>query len=290
MFDIPEEWLDEVNRKMGEDGVPHISRPFEALRLWTIKNQCSIRFDSPATKSVFLWFEAHSPTGAHAIGSLFTGVFYFDGHFWRVAIPVAYGTVQMNAVDSLIDIPGSIRKWLMESQKNLFEYCALWVDVMDYGYGMNDLRNGGGVSGFAAQLATSADRELRATVQLLTESARQPNPKAMETARMATEMFLKAYLAAHAGLTESDAQKRLSHDLAKAAERCQLVVNQGEFGAIARAVVLFPAMGDRYEGKTYSNETLWQAYCTAQLSGTTFVRSMTDRDSRPQMFGARSRE
>lgn len=282
--EIPEGWLDKLNRKMGQGDVPYIRRPFEAIRIWTIENRCSIRFDSPVAQAVFRWFEAHSPAGAHAIGSLFMGVFYFDGHFWRVSIPLAYGTVRMNAVDSLIDLPEPTRKWLMESRKDLFEYCALWVDVMDYAYGINDLRHGGGVSGFAAHVATSADRELTATVRLLTEPTRQPNPKAMESARMATEMFLKAFLAAHAGLTESGAQQQLGHNLAKAAEQCQIVSGKREYAAIAKAVAIFPPIGARYEGNMYNNQSLWEAYCIAQASGTAFVRSLTDRDSRNQMF------
>jgi hypothetical protein len=72
------------------------------------------------------------------------------------------------------------------------------VDLLDYGYGMDDLRHGGGLSGFAAKLVTSADRELRATVQLLTDTSQRPNAKAIESARMAAEMFLKGYLAKHA--------------------------------------------------------------------------------------------
>lgn len=284
MNEIPEKWLHEFNRKMGDGGTPYAQRPFEAIRAWTKENHCSFEFPSPAAKAVFDWFEAHSPKVAHAVGSLFTGTFYFDAYFWKVSIPLAYGNAFMNAFDSIEDFPEPVKKQLMDSRDHQFDYCSLWVDLMDYTYGMDDLRHGGGVSGFAARLATSADRELRATVRLLTEPPQHPNPKAMESARMATEMFLKAYLAAHSGLNESDAQRQLGHNLVKAAETCERISKPDEFGDVKNRVSIFPPVGARYEGQYYDSGTLWAAYCIAQFVGTVFVRSLTDRDSRAQMF------
>jgi len=92
-------------------------------------------------------------------------------------------------------------------------------------------------------LAASADRELRATVSLLTES-RHASSKAMETAALATEMFLKAYLASHAGLTKSEA-KRIGHNVAGAADRCKRAKGRDEFERIAKLSDVFPGWGAR---------------------------------------------
>ena len=278
---IPEEWLERFNRKLSEKGIPHARRPFDAISEWTKEHHCSITLDSPTAKFVFQWFEAHSPTGSHAIGSLFDGAFYFDAYFWKISVPVGFGTFQLNALDSIENFPDFLRNQLAADRWQLTNYVSLWVDVTDYGYGIHDLR-GGKLSGFAGQLASSADRELRATVRLLTE-LRRTNPKAIEAARMATEMFLKAYLAVHTGLDELQA-KRISHDIRKAVERCKRVKGLLDFEEIAKRIGVFPAIDSRYESKVYDDVQLWQAYCVAQFTAATFVRSLTDRDTRPQIF------
>lgn len=284
--EIPEDWLERLNRKMGEDGVPHIRRPFEAIGIWTKDNGCSMRHDSPTAKAVFQWFKARSPEGAHALGSLFTGVYFFDAYFWKVSVPVAYGTVQLNALDQILELPKSLREQFLADRLLLTDYMALWVDAMDYGYGMEDIRGGRKLAGFAAELAASGDQGLRATVRLLTES-RQASPKAMESAALATEIFLKAYLAAHAGLTESEAKTRLYHNLSKAADECKRTGGSVEFDQIANMSSVFPPLGERYKGSGYDNRTLWLAYCVLQFTAVTFTRSLTDRDSRAMTLGVR---
>lgn len=287
---IPETWLTAVNRKMGQAGILYSQRPFEAIRQWAEENHCSMSFPSPEAKAVFEWFEANSPQGAHAIGALFTATFFFDSYFWKVAIPHAYGKVCMNVFDCIEAMPDSVKQELMASRKMQVEYCALWVDAMDYAYGLDDLRHGGGLSGFAARLVTSADRELRATVHLLTDTSQRPNAKAMESARMAAEMFLKGHLAKHAGLVEADAQRKFGHNLVRLAEECATASPKGEFDQLGERLSIFPEVGARYEGNTYSPEMLWAAYCLAQVCGISFVRSVTDRDSRSQMFPERQHQ
>jgi hypothetical protein len=108
----------------------------------------------------------------------------------------------------------------------------------------------------------------------------------MQSAALATEIFLKAYLAVHARLSESEA-KQISHNVAKAADKCKGVKGAGEFQRIAQLSAVFPAWGARYKGEGYDNRRLWVAYSVAQFSAATFVRSLTDRDSRAQAFGRR---
>jgi hypothetical protein len=108
----------------------------------------------------------------------------------------------------------------------------------------------------------------------------------MESAGLATEMFLKAYLATHVGLTELEA-KQLSHNLAKTADKCKRVKGLIEFERIAQLINVFPAWGARYKGNDYDNMRLWVAYSVAQFAAATFTRSLTDRDSRAQAFGSR---
>src|SRR5262249_16210108 len=84
---IPEVWLEEFNTKMASKGVPHIARPFKALSEWTRIHPVKILMNSQEATAVFEWFYRNSPPGAHNLGPLFTGIFYFDAVFWPVKIP-----------------------------------------------------------------------------------------------------------------------------------------------------------------------------------------------------------
>ncbi|MGA3053825.1 MAG: hypothetical protein ABSD63_06435 [Candidatus Korobacteraceae bacterium] len=282
MGDIPEDWLERFNQRMGEEGVHYSQRPFRAISEWTRLRNCSVSFPSPTASKVFNWFQARSAEGSHEVGSVFTGVFFFDSYFWPVYIPIAYGTPRLDALDWLHKMPEPVKQDLVANKEMLTEYVLLWTDCLDYAYGFEDLMATDACSGFALELLLSADRSLRATVELLTQKNR-PNSKAIETARMSTEMFLKAYLAAHAGLDPERAQNELGHKLLVAAEECLAVSSNREFELLRQAVNIYPPVKERYKGKKYSSLELWRSYSVAQTSAVIFIRSLTDRDSRGQL-------
>jgi hypothetical protein len=283
---ISEEWLDAFNKDAEEKGIPHIQRPWAAISEWTRQNRCSVVFGSQVANNVFAWFDARSPEGSHAIGALYTGAFLFDSYFWKVSVPLMYGSPKFNLLDFIRDMPVSTKERLRSQREVVTQFAFFGADCVDYAYGMDDVRNGGATAAlplFAIQLSSSADGYLRGTVDLLS-SSRVPNARAMETAGLATEMFLKSYLVAHAGLDEPGA-KRLGHDLNKIVQECIRHSNSPELKSVAELIPVFPDVNARYLGQAYDALTLWNAYSAAQQAGATFVRSVTDRDLRPLIFG-----
>lgn len=109
-MDIPEDWLEKVNKHLAEQDVPYHQRPFRALSQWANKNDCSFSFDDPGAKRVLDWFRLMSPEGAQSIGPFFTGVFHFDSHFWRLNIPLCYGTANPNPLDCVEGLPGGFER------------------------------------------------------------------------------------------------------------------------------------------------------------------------------------
>jgi hypothetical protein len=99
---------------------------------------------------------------------------------------------------------------------------------------------------------------------------------------MATEMFLKGYLAMRAGLTEPEA-KRIRHDLAEAVNRSLSIDPTSELRLIVNDLHVFPDVGDRYKGTEPQLGLLWKAYEIAQFTGTTVCRSLTGRNVRTTM-------
>jgi hypothetical protein len=277
-----EEWLETVDAKMGSEGVPYRQRPFQAIRTWSLENDCPVWYGTEFAGRIFAWFEQHSAPGSHNIGGMYTGVFYFDAYFWPVEIPLAYGRVNLDALDSLGIMPSSIKARLSQHRGTLIEYMGLWTDCLDFGYGCDDIEKSRRLAGFAGRLFASADHQLRATVSLLTEH--EPNAKAMDSARMTTEMFLKTFLAAHGALTEPGAVK-IGHDLRLALTKCLEIKADSELRNLAGRVEQFPGINSRYDGRIYTPSELWLAYGTSQIAASATVRSLSNRNARGTIEG-----
>jgi len=161
-------------------------------------------------------------------------------------------------------------------------YILSWVDCLDYAYGYDDIFKLKSFNELATNFIRSAHKELEATVSLLLED--NPQSKAIETARMAVEMFLKAILIIEDSWDEDKLRKKISHDLSKAIEYCINVTGSKELQNLKSLLSVFPAVGERYEGKSRKTAELWQGYTLAQVVGAIFTRMFSDRDTRPQLF------
>jgi hypothetical protein len=275
--EIPERWLEEINRRMSDAGVPYIQRPFLALRAWSMEKGIPVAVQSQASNRVHEWFYRNSPPESHHIGPLFTGMFFYDVYFWPVVIPLLYGRANLDAFTSLKSMPEAVKAHLRNDTRAGSDYLALWADCVDYGLGRDEITRSALMTEFAAKLFASANAQLDATVAVLRE--RRPNSKAMDSARLATEMFLKTFLAAHDGLTELGA-KKLGHNLEAVLRDCLKARPVSELSELQGRIRHFPTIGSRYEGVTYPHADLWHAYGTAQFAGSAMVRSMSDRDMR----------
>jgi hypothetical protein len=101
---------------------------------------------------------------------------------------------------------------------------------------------------------------------------------------MATEMFLKAFIANKTGMTDEEARKQIGHNLEKALKRCLEIDPQSELHAIHSALGEFPDIADRYKETEKTVWELWRMYGMAQYSGATVVRALSGHDSRPQLM------
>lgn len=278
---INQEWLEKINKEFRSQDVSPKGRPWLAIQKYGEEFKCSIAFSSPIAEEIFKWFENNSQPGAHQIGSLFTGAYYFDGCFWPVSIPVGFGTNALNALDSLHTMPEKLKEELMGDRRHAWGYTLYWADCLDYGYGIDDLSKTQGLDPFGVRLMKSGDAELNAAISQLCEF--RPNTKAMMSSRMVVEMFLKAIIALKEGLTD-DGARTLGHKLDVAMEKCVALTGDETLKAIRKELDIFPAIAERYSGEERPNQDLWKACAVAQCVATAFVRTFTGRDIRPQIF------
>lgn len=281
MYEVTDEWIERINDEFREKDIPHKQRPWLAWSEWSKHIGLSTSFDDEDVKKIFEWFEKNTQAGSQHIGPIYTGAFYYDSCFWPVFIPVVFGSVQLNLRDSLKTMPNGIRSRLWGNRDEVMNYAAFWAACLDYGLGIDGLTEDTGQPVFARELIRSGDQQLTATATLLLE--KRPNPKAVESGRMATEMFLKAFLASRGGLSEEKARSEIGHNLQVALNRCLALDPQSELRAILPELTHFPSLGDRYKGTERPVKELWKAYGVAQFSGTALVRTLTGRDCRKTM-------
>ncbi len=278
MHELTEEWLEKTNEGFSKSDIPHRQRPWLALVEWAKFTGMPIAINDEVVEKIFSWFERNTKAGSQQIGSIYTGTYYYDSCFWPIFVPVAYGTVTVNARDSLKTMPESIVARLWADRDKLLEYVSVWADCFDYAFGLGDIQKSSTPGKFAQELLNSGYQQLSATVTLLLESF--PSSKSIESARMSTEMFMKALLAAKNGLTEKDAKNNIGHDIEKALTACLAVNSNSELQTILPNLKVFPGIEERYKGTYKTPKELWRAYAIAQFVGTTVVRSLSGRDVR----------
>jgi hypothetical protein len=281
-MELTDEWIAALNEEFSKDHIPHSQRPFLAWLRWGKAAGRTIEFRDPDVKRIFAWFRTNSPVGAHEVGSFFTGLFYFDAHLWPIEIPIVHGTVTLNGMDSLRTMPDNIKRRL-ESDPNLYMgFGQVWCDCIDYSIGIEGLIKHDNGS-FWQELLRSGHQQLLSTVTLL--QGNRPNPKGAEPARMATEMFLKAFIANKTGMTDAEARKQFSHNLEKALEKCLEIDPKSDLYTIRSALGEFPEISERYTETEKTLWELWRMYGMAQYSGVTVVRSLSGYDSRGHLYG-----
>lgn len=276
-----ETWLASTNARYRANELPPRHRPFRALSDFSREFKCSISLDSPVAKSIFDWFYKHSQPGAHAVGALFTGAFYFDACFWPLYIPIGYGTFSLNALDCLETMPLPIKEHVSQSRQDLWNLALYWADCCDYAYGIDDISKQGKLNGKALAFIQNGDRELAGAIAQLVSP--RPNAKAILALRMACEIFLKTLLIHERNLTDQQL-KKLSHKIEDIAAECFAITHAPEFDAVAKAQGAFPDVSDRYDGAERKLSEVWNALCVTQIAATAVIRQYTDRDMRSQLF------
>lgn len=274
-----ENWLKAQDDRLSNLKVPIRRRPWSAWAEWG-KEMGSTTFGGPVTDAIFEWWKAHYGSREFSMGGMYVGAHYFDARVWAIDVPVMYGQVQLDIFGMLRNVPEIVMARMGGDSAAMEMYMALAADSVDYALGFDDLRKSGTASPFADAMLASADKELRSAVDLLISP--KPDQKVSETAALATEMFLKFYLAHHTGLNDQGA-KGLSHRIDRALECCLEHDPSSALAQLRGKFVVFPPISARYAKEERSLDALWYAYRVAQTVATAVVRSTTDRDVRSSM-------
>ena len=280
---VPIEWLERINQELRDAGVEQRKRPWEALRRYSLEFKVPLSISSSTAREIIEWFKARSKPGVHQVGSLFQTVYYFDTEFWTVSIPIFFGTVRIIALDCLREMPQAVKKDLMSNAESAWHYALYWADCLDYATGINEVGKSSKLDAFGLQLLRAGDQELRSAITQLRD--RRPDPRAILTCRMATELFLKAYIALKVGLSQKQA-KELGHDLEKAFDRFVQVSGYTFWAPLKSSLAVYPLIHARYDKQDLSLGSVWKGFELAHSIGTVTVREHTDRNTTGELLAS----
>lgn len=273
-----QEWLERVNTAMANSGTGHRGRPWRAWSLWAQETGNALDLAHPDVRFIFEWFAANTKASSQVLGPMYLGAFYYDAEFWPLSVPIAFGTVRLSPVESLASMPQPVVARMSMDIAAMTLLMNVFADCVDVAFYIDEAQQVGCSSKFCRSLLESAYDTLRTLAPLLLMS--RPSPKAMQTSRFATEIFLKAFLAATDGLTESTAKKPYGHRLDLLAKRCLEVAPKSEFDQVFAKAVLFPSVDERYQNSDWQGAELWDGYRIALLTAATVVRMLTSQDTR----------
>lgn len=280
---VSEDWVANLNKEFRDAGIDPRRRPWEAIRRYSEEFNTAVDISSDVAKTIFKWFEEHSKPGMHQVGSQYEAVYFYDSQFWVVSIPIMYGTVQLNALDCLHEMPDGIKQEMIADHREAWEYVIYWADCLDYGMSIDDLRKTQGLDEFGYQLLMSADQELRAATSIL--SQHRPDPRAILNCRMALEIFFKSYVALKNGLTQNEA-KAIGHNLNKGLDRFIEVSGLNDWERTRQLLSVFPEIHERYKEQDITFQRLWDGYSLAHSVGAVIVREFTDRNTLQQVMAS----
>lgn len=276
-----DKWIENANKQLRKENIPHKQRPLKTISLYSTEFNIPVVLNSDVANKIFTWYTKNSKPNIHQIGSSYESVFYYDSQYWIVSIPIIYGTVELDTLNSLIEMPESIKTDLQLDKQSFIEYSYFWCECLDYSEGINIIKETTSLNDFGKKMFFSALEELNTSIKLLKQN--EHNSRVMQSSRMATEMFLKSYLALNNKLTDNQA-KKLGHNLEKSFDKFLTIAKNDKWIQLKPLLKIYPDVNSRYDTDSFTNEELWKAFSIAHTLGIVVVREFTDCHSYKNIF------
>jgi hypothetical protein len=285
MNDLTNDWLERANEEFNQKGTPADERAELAEMKWREENLDAyvahtdveeafrhMEFQIAKIRSYFL---TQSQKRRDVIEPQFLGIYYYLGEFWEIIVPLIAGRRSVNAFANLV-APPEYKNAISSDREVLSDFIGVFADTLDYGYAIEEVERKCPTAD-SKQWFRAADEHLRKAISLLFQH--KASSAAIQDARMAVEMFLKADVVLKEGLTDREIQKQISHRLEVAVERC---ISNGlaDLAPLRQKITSLPKVETRYEGATRTLGDLWASYRLALAVAMVVLRPLTGRDSR----------
>ena len=213
---------------------------------------------------------------------MYLGAFMFRDVFFPLRVSIGYGSVLINPIDSLIDVPEVTKRWLFDNHQNGLAFFDQFIDLMDFAYGLDDLEKRGKLPKDTVDYWYLAKQQLESAAATLLLGSFS-NYAIIQNCCISTELLLKGALMA-TGVTKQDLasqKKGYGHNLENLVNESAKSLPNLDKETLLFVVRQFPDyVQSRYDAKGFSRSNLGTFLMNAQFISGEILRQFSDRDCR----------
>lgn len=279
-MNVSTDWLKKINQELSAAGVEHKRRPVEAILRYSLLFK-NIPISDEVSKEIYDWFQAHIKQGVLQIECRNESIYFFDAEFWVIYIPIHYGSINIDILSCLRDMPTTIKNEIIASSAIALEYKNFWDDCYVYEMGLGEIISNKKFNKFGIQTLEAADQHLKTAVKLLKDKS--SDSQSAQTCTLAFEIFLKAYLVIKYDFTEEKLIS-LNHHLKKIFKEILKLSNNKNWLPIESKIKLFPKTTERYKKQILSKKEIWELFLASQTVGAIIVRELMENKELEQVI------
>lgn len=207
------------------------------------------------------------------------GVFMFRDIFFSLRIPLMYGSnIVLDPINLLVDAEQVQRQWIFNTKFEGLTFFDQVIDLLDFSYGLDDLRNSTAVPRKTIDLWYLAKFQLEAASAILLGSL--DRYAVIQNSCLAIELLLKGMLLAQ-GVSEEELKKKYGHKLEKMLSKAQGSAPNLDLERISLVMDGLPHfVQSRYEAPDLSRKEIGQIVMNVQFVAGEVLRQFSTRNFR----------
>ena len=271
----------EVDNELIQKGVKSSARPVLAHMIIAQRLQpgsSSILKNDPLSNAVNqIYNQLYRSSDLH-MPPMHMGAFMFRDVFFPIKIPLICGSSAINSVDLLTDVPESQKQWLFSEQQSGLTFFDQVIDLMDFVYGLDDLKQAEQLKVKTVEYWNRAKGCLEAAAATVLGSS--DTVAVNQNCCLATEMLLKGALIQTTNASDKVLQE-YGHKLEKLVDATANQLPNIDRKTILSVVKELPDyVKSRYEAKSFSRVKLGEFLMNTQFVGGEILRQFSKRNSR----------
>lgn len=205
------------------------------------------------------------------------GAIMFRDVFFRVRVPIVYGTVAINPFDFIDEMSDAQKQWMASEPTALGRFFDQFIDLWDFGYGLENFSRRHAGDDEVVSLFCLGRAYLEAAANACVGSV---DPYAVvQNSLIAIELLLKGALRS-AGCTEKKL-KATGHDLVALSAEFASRHPAADGGLMGRVCASLPRLvTHRYQRLNLSRVQIGDVVMKAQYLGGEIMRQLSDRSFR----------
>ena len=273
----------EVDTTLIDEGFEPFQRPLEACK--RIADRLGISFTIGGKKDKFVEavhfvYESFYRHDDLYMPPMHIGTVMFRDIFLPLKIPVVYGQVEVDPINSLHEVPENTIKWIFQDNETASTLTDQWIDLFDFVYGLDDEARQEHHPVHAIEFWQLAKQQLEGAAATLLGSIDKYT--VIQNSIIAMELLLKGALLAQGESVAS--LKKYGHMMKDLVDKACELMPHSDHERLKMVVGRTPRLVERrYEAKDYKRTEIGQIMMDAQFVAGEVLRQFSDQDIRSSL-------